>query len=127
MTHGRFARRVQTASVTNPNAVTASDELFFLLEGQTVESRGHSWRVEVCGVYCRDTERWIQLTLSGPMTCGVTLRTRLMAACDVLDLLRDWLDDSLPGALESCIVSQASVVRHHLVDFDKGGLPTMPM
>jgi hypothetical protein len=116
-----------TDSAGNPNTVSPSDELFFLLEGQIVEGRGEQWRVEVCGVYASDCQRWIQLNLCGPYTRGVTLRTALADVADILDLVRDWLDDSLPTRLEPCIVSQASAPHPYPMLAGRGDLPSVTM
>ena len=102
------SRQVLTATWGNRNVVSPSDELFFLLEGQIVTGRCGSWRVEVCGVYSTDSDRWVQLALAGPYRCGVTLRAGFRESSAILDLLVDWLDDSLSVDLEPCIVSQAS-------------------
>jgi hypothetical protein len=110
------------------NSISPSDELFFLLEGQTVRSRGSNWRIQVCGVCSTDVDCWIQLSLSGPVICGVTLRTGFRDADTVLDLLRNWLDGSLPSDLEPCIVSQArSDESHWMYDSDTGQSPTLTM
>jgi hypothetical protein len=116
-----------TATVATRNLVSPSDELFFLLEGQTIQGRGSDWRIQVCGVYSTDTDRWIQLNLAGPLACGVTVRTSFMAVADLLDLLRYWLDDSLPSELESCIVSQARCELYPWISTDTGHSPTLTM
>jgi hypothetical protein len=97
-----------TATTGTRNVVSPSDELFFLLEGQVVASRSGSWRVEVCGVYSTDSDRWIQLSLAGPYRCGVTLRAGFREPSAILDLLVRWLDDNLSVDLEPCIVSHSS-------------------
>src|SRR5262245_36458346 len=102
------SRHVLAATTGNRNVVSPSDELFFLLEGQVVASRSGSWRVEVCGVYSTDSDRWVQLNLAGPYRCGVTLRAGLRESSAIVDLLVKWLDDTLSVDLEPCIVSQAS-------------------
>jgi hypothetical protein len=102
------SRRVLTANAGGRNVVSPSDELFFLLEGQVVTGRTGSWRVEVCGVYSTDTDRWIQLNLAGPYRCGVTLRAGFRDSSAVFELLVGWLDDALSTDLEPCVVSQAS-------------------
>jgi hypothetical protein len=95
------------AGAVGRNVISPSDELFFLLEGQVVIGRNGSWRVEVCGVYSTDTERWVQLNLSGTYPCGVTLRAGCLDASGVVALLASWLDDTLSADLEPFIVSQA--------------------
>jgi hypothetical protein len=131
LTHGVISRpsfrRAEPGSASSSNGVSPSDELFFLLEGQVVEGRGSLWRVEVCGVYASDCQRWIQLNLCGPHTRGVTLRTALVEASDILDLLRDWLDDSLPTRLEPCIVSQASPPPPHSLFAGRPDSPRVTM
>jgi len=101
---------VESAPIHSPasRSASSSDELYFLLEGRTVEGRGEQWQVEVCGVYSAGAQRWIQLNLRGPYTCGVTLRCGSLPAEDVIDLLHDWLDDSLPARHERRVVSHAS-------------------
>jgi hypothetical protein len=101
--------------------------LFFLLEGQIVEGRGNHWRVQVCGVYSTDVDRWIQLNLAGPYACGVTVRAGYMAVGDLLDLVGSWLDDSLPSEQESCIVSQARPDSFPSISTDWGQSPTLTM
>jgi hypothetical protein len=101
--------------------------LFFLLEGQIVEGRGSHWRVQVCGIYSTDVDRWIQLNLIGPYTRGVTVRGGFMAAGDLLDLLGSWLDDALPSERESCIVSQARSDLFPWISTDSGQSPTLTM
>jgi hypothetical protein len=101
--------------------------LFFLLEGQIVEGRGSHWRVQVCGIYSTDVDRWIQLSLTGPYACGVTLRAGFSAAADLLDLLGSWLDDALTSERESCIVSQARSDPFPWISTDSGHSPTLTM
>jgi hypothetical protein len=116
-----------TATIATRNLVSPSDELFFLLEGETVHGRGSDWRIQVCGVYSTDTDCWIQLNLAGPFTCGVTVRAGFMAVGDLLDLLEQWLDNSLPSELESCIVSQARCDLYPWICTDTGHSPTLTM
>jgi hypothetical protein len=121
-------RRVQTTTDLTEQSISPLDELFFLLEGQTVRSRGANWRIQVCGVYSTPVDCWVQLSLSGPLACGVTLRTGFRDADAVLDLLRDWLEGSLPSDLEPCIVSQARSDECHWMYFpDTGQSPTQTM
>jgi hypothetical protein len=120
-------RQVLTDSGANRNVVSPSDELFFHLEGQIVSGRSGSWRVEVCGVYSTDNDRWIQLNLTGPYRCGVTLRAGFRESTEVIDLLVDWLDDTLAADLEPCIVSQASRPEPHSRPCDPGGAPAYMM
>lgn len=118
--------RVTPAVRAHRNLVNPSDELFFLLEGQTVQSRGNTWRIQVCGVYSTEVDRWIQLSLSGSLARGVTLRSGFRDAGEVLDLVRDWLDDSLPSDLEPCIVSQADSDESPWIYYsDTGHWPTL--
>jgi hypothetical protein len=121
------SRQVLTASARNRNVVSPSDELFFLLEGQIVTSRSGSWRVEVCGVYSTDTDRWVQLNLAGPYRCGVTLRAGFRESSAVVDLLVGWLDDALSADLEPCIVSQASRPDAWWLRADPQSSPTFVM
>ena len=114
-------RQVLTDNGANRNVVSPSDELFFHLEGQIVSGRSGSWRVEVCGVYSTDNDRWIQLNLTGPYRCGVTLRAGFRESAEVIDLLVDWLDDTLAVDLEPCIVSQASRPEPHSRPCDTDG------
>jgi hypothetical protein len=86
-THG-----VATANAGGHHVVSPSDELFFRLEGHVVSGRSGTWRVEVCGVYSTDTDRWVQLNLAGPCRCGVTLRAGFRESSAIVDLLVDWLD-----------------------------------
>jgi len=121
------SRHVLTATTGNRNVVSPSDELFFLLEGQIVSSRSGSWRVEVCGVYSTDSDRWVQLNLSGPYRCGVTLRAGFREPAAIVDLLINWLDDTLTVDLESCIVSQASRPDTCWLPTDQNGAHTFVM
>lgn len=122
------SRRIHITTDVTPSSISPSDEMFFLLEGQTVRSRRNNWRIQVCGVYSTAVDCWIQLSLSGPLPCGVTLRTGFRDADGVLALLRDWLDGSLPSNLEPCIVSQAcSGDCHWLYYSDTGQSPTLTM
>ena len=121
------SRPVLTASVGCRNVVSPSDELFFLLEGQIVTSRSGSWRVEVCGVYSTDTDRWVQLSLAGPYRCGVTLRAGFRESAAVIDLLVGWLDDALSADLEPCIVSQASRPEAYWLRADPQSSPIFVM
>jgi hypothetical protein len=88
------------------NLVNPSDELFFALEGRTIESRGDRWRIEVCGVHSADAHHWVQLNLSGPVQCGLTLRTERLEALRVTEMVCDWLNDSVPSDLESSLVGK---------------------
>ena len=79
-------------------------------------------------MYSTAVDRWIQLSLSGPFACGMTLRTGFRDADGVLDLLRDWLDGSLPTDLEPCIVSQVRSDESQWMDYsDTGQPPTLTM
>ena len=96
------------------NLVNPSDELFFALEGRTVDGGGDTWRIEVCGVHTVDAEHWIQLNLCGPVECELTLRSACLEAAHVMSVVRDWLDDTVPSELEPCLVGKtyAPAVRH---------------
>jgi hypothetical protein len=96
------------------NVVNPSDELFFSLEGRALESRGSLWRIEVCGVHSAALYHWIQLNLRGPMQCGLTLRADRLDAGHVVDVVQDWLDDSVSSDVEPCLVGKIykPVVRH---------------
>jgi len=88
------------------NLVNPSDELFFALEGCTVESRDDRWRIEVCGVHSDDAHYWVQLNLNGPVQCGLTLRTERLEAARVIEMVCGWLSDSVPSDLESSLVGK---------------------
>jgi hypothetical protein len=94
------------------NVVNPSDELFFALEGRTVESGGDTWRIEVCGVHsvvsadAGNHDHWIQLNLCGPVECELTLRSACLDAAYVMSVVRDWLDDTVSSELEACLVGQ---------------------
>jgi len=118
---------VLTESRASRNVVSPSDELFFHLEGQVVSGQSGSWRVEVCGVYSTDSDRWVQLNLAGPYRCGVTLRAGFRESTEVIDLLVDWLDDTLAADLEPCIVSQASRPEPYWRRPDADNTPTYMM
>lgn len=80
--------------------------MFFALEGQHVESRGELWRLEVCSVYSNGIDYWVQLDLSGPVRCGLTVRTPRPDAQGVLAIVGAWLDDSVPSHVEECLVGK---------------------
>ncbi|HEY7290948.1 MAG TPA: hypothetical protein VH583_14010 [Vicinamibacterales bacterium] len=122
----RSVWQLQTA-VSNPNLVSPSDELFFLLEGQRVYARGQSWRMDVCGIYSTDQERWVQLNLVGPAVCGVTLRAGFLDADAVIDLVRDWLDDTLSSEREGCIVGHAGHHGTYAASSDRGSSSHLTM
>lgn len=88
-------------------ALTSSDELFFALDGRTVEADGDSWRIEVCGVHSTASRHWLQLQLCGPVAQGLTLRVERQDVPRVLGIVRDWLEGSLPAALESAVTGKA--------------------
>src|SRR5262249_14498255 len=88
------------------NLVNPSDELFFALEGRTIESSGDTWRIDVCGVHSVGDEHWIQLNLRGPVECELTLRADRLETAYVMALVRDWLDDRVPSELETCLVGK---------------------
>jgi hypothetical protein len=88
------------------NLVNPSDELFFSLEGRAVESRGSLWRIEVCGVHSAALGHWIQLNLRGPVQCGLTLRADRLDAGQVVDVVQDWLDDSVSSDDEPCLIGK---------------------
>jgi len=116
-----------TTTTGGRNVVSPSDELFFLLEGQILNCRSGSWRVEVCGVYSTDTDRWVQCSLSGPYRCGVTLRAGFRDPSAILDLIVGWLDDALSVELEPCVVSQASRPDAYWLRPDESDSPTFVM
>jgi len=91
------------------NLVNPSDELFFALEGRTIESRGETWRLDVCGVHSVGDDHWIQLNLCGPVECELTLRSDRLETSYVMTLVRDWLDDRVPSELETCLVGKTYV------------------
>jgi len=112
--HSIASGSLQTPADARRNLVNPSDELFFVLEGRTVESRGATWRIELCGVHSDGDHHWIQLNLRGPVQCGLTFRSDRLDACQVVDVVRDWLDDTVPSDLEPCLIgkSYAPVVKH---------------
>lgn len=121
------SRRVVTTTPGGRHVVSPSDELFFLLEGQIVTCRSGSWRVEVCGVYSTDSDRWVQFNLAGPYRCGVTLRAGFREPSAILDLLIGWLDDALSADQEPCVVSQASRPDGCWLRLDQRDFPTFVM
>jgi len=75
--------------------LTPADELFFNLDGRDVGWGGDRWRLAVCGIHSDGANFWIQLSVSGFITCGVTLRATCLAASEVLDTIVAWLPHML--------------------------------
>jgi hypothetical protein len=69
-------RRVALAHSVNKETVSATDEVFAALDGQTLEDGGESWRVRVLGVHAADSAFWVQAALDGPRATNVTVRIR---------------------------------------------------
>jgi hypothetical protein len=103
--HPLGSSAVQTLDARR-NLVNPSDELFFALEGRTVESQGDTWRIEICGVHSDGTHHWVQLNLNGPVQCGLTLRTERLESAHIVSMVRSWLDDSVPSDLETTLVGK---------------------
>jgi len=112
--HSLASDTVQTSAEARRNLVNPSDELFFSLEGRAIESRGDTWRIEVCGVHSAAYCYWVQLNLRGPVQCELTLRTEQLDAAQIVDIVRDWLNDSMSSDVEPCLVGKAykAAVRH---------------
>ena len=112
--HTIASESIAPANDARRNVVNPSDELFFSLEGRTLESRGCAWRIEVCGVHSAAFAHWIQLNLCGPMQCGLTLRADRLDAEHVVDVVQNWLDDAVPSDVEPCLVGKIykPLVRH---------------
>jgi hypothetical protein len=91
----------------DPNRITRSDELFFALEGRTLEAAGDRWRLEVCGVHSADSQHWVQLHLRGRASQGLTIRVTRLDARDVLTMVREWLEGVLPSSLESSVTGRS--------------------
>ena len=89
------------------HVVTASDELFFALEGQTVEARGDRWLIEVCGIHSAGSRHWVQVQLQGPMVPGMTIRVPRLDAHHVVTVIQEWLEGLLPCALESAVTARS--------------------
>jgi hypothetical protein len=89
------------------NVITPSDELFFALEGRTVEAAGSDWRIEVCGVHSSDSQHWVQLQLRGPVNQGLTIRIPRLDTRYVLTMVCEWLEGLLPSALETSITGKS--------------------
>ena len=90
----------------NRHAITSSDELFFSLEGRTVEAGGQCWQLEVCGVHSGSSQHWIQLQLRGPVLKGLTIRVPRLDTRRVLTIVCNWLEGSLPSDLERSVTGQ---------------------
>jgi len=88
------------------HVITASDELFFALEGQTVEARGDCWLIEVCGIHSAGSRHWVQVQLRGPLVQGMTICVPRLDAHQVATVIREWLEGLLPSALESAVTAR---------------------
>jgi hypothetical protein len=89
------------------HVVSASDELFFALEGQAVNAGGDCWLIEVCGIHSADSRHWVQVQLRGPIVQGMTIRVPRLDAQQVVTVIRDWLEGLLPSALESAVTARS--------------------
>ena len=88
-----IAKNLELHESSGPNSLTPSDELFFSLEGRTVQSGAECWRVEVCGVHSTPSHYWVQMNLRGSVSYGITVRSLVPDPAGLLETLRDWLDD----------------------------------
>jgi hypothetical protein len=88
-------------------SITASDEFFFALEGRDVDASGERWRVEVCGIHSDGSQHWLQLQLQGSVTQHLTLRVPRFHLSEVLRTIQQWLEGSLPAALETAVTGRA--------------------
>lgn len=98
---------IATLTPHDPYRITRSDELFFALEGRTLEAAGNRWRLEICGVHSADSQHWVQLNLRGAVSQGLTIRVRRLDARDVLTMVREWLEGVLPSSLESSVTGRS--------------------
>jgi hypothetical protein len=91
----RNARRGQPAVGFEPcvpaGGITSADELFASLDGQLLTTDDAYWRVQVCGIHSSGAQHWVQLSLCGPVWCGLTLRADSFDASDILDQVAAWL------------------------------------
>jgi len=88
-------------------SITASDEFFFALEGRDVDASGERWRVGVCGIHSDGSQHWLQLQLQGSVTQDLTLRVPRFDLSEVLRTIQQWLEGSLPAALETAVTGRA--------------------
>lgn len=72
-----------------------------------MHATGDTWQIEVCGVHATPSQYWLQLHLRGPFSQGLTLRVPRLDVGYVLDLVREWLDGTLPAALEPSVTGRA--------------------
>jgi hypothetical protein len=100
---------VSTIAAADRYCITFSDEFFFALEGHSLIANGHAWRVEVCGIHsaAAPAQHWLQLQLKGPVAQALTLRVARLEVGYVLQVVRDWLEGSLPAALEASVTGRA--------------------
>jgi hypothetical protein len=87
--------------------ITPADEFFFALEGRDVDANGERWSVEVYGIHSDASQHWLQLQLRGTVTQGLTLRVPRLDLSSVLQMVQQWLEGSLPAALETAVTGRA--------------------
>jgi hypothetical protein len=98
---------VSTLPTADRNTLTACDEFFFALDGQSFEANGETWTLDVCGVHAASRQQWVQLHLRGRVSQGLTVRVARLDAREVLSLVHDWLEGLLPAALETAVTGRA--------------------
>jgi hypothetical protein len=105
---GRVANRSSIGlEAPHRHIVSASDELFFALEGETVEAQGDYWSIEVCGIHSAGSRHWVQLQLRGPSVQGITIRVSMLDAHQVVTVIREWLEGLLPSTLDSAVTASS--------------------
>jgi hypothetical protein len=98
----------RTAEDAGSNRVTHGDELFFQLDGTRVDAAGESWQIEICGVHSVDSHHWIQLTVSGHVSYGLTLKADELDPSSIRERIAAWLPQAMTYAPDSGVVSAAA-------------------
>jgi hypothetical protein len=90
------------------SVLTDGDELFFQLDGTSVDVNGETWQIEVCGVHSADSHHWIQLSVCGNVTYGLTLKADDLDPQGIRQRVAAWLPHGTIYAPESGVVSAAA-------------------
>jgi len=92
----KYSRQLSTTECAEPASldVTASDELFAAIDGQTLASGSGDWHLQVCGIHPDAHGCWLQVHLHGREELDATLLVDPREPAAILREFGGWLDSA---------------------------------
>ena len=107
-----YVRRLHTQdhNPADPYELSASDQLFAMLDGQWIRGREGVWRAEVVSIVAAPDATWVQIAPAQRPGEAVLLRMTEQRAQCAIEALRAWMDlpaDERPSLIDVGVAESA--------------------